>query len=126
MIYIQIHDRDKLFTLVYTEDEYPFSCLKRFSFGGAIMNRDYNLTPVPSKVRLFVEGTPKQIWIKYKPAKGQRIMQKVFNPEEEVAVKGVKAKGKQITSKPIQYIAADENPPRFWDADAPTDKGRLI
>ena len=53
-------------------------------------------------------------------------MQKVFNPEEEVAVKGVKAKGKQITSKPIQYIAADENPPRFWDADAPTDKGRLI
>lgn len=126
VVYIGIHDRDKLFTLVYTEDEYPFSCLKRFSFGGAIMNREYNLAPVPAKIRLFVEGTPKQIWIKYKPAKGQRITQKVFNPEEAVGVKGVKAKGKQITSKAIQYISDSETPPRFWDESAATDKGRLI
>ncbi len=90
------------------------------------MNREYNLAPVPAKIRLFVEGTPKQIWIKYKPAKGQRITQKVFNPEEAVGVKGVKAKGKQITSKAIQYISDSETPPRFWDESAATDKGRLI
>ncbi|NLE41477.1 MAG: DNA topoisomerase IV subunit A [Lentisphaerae bacterium] len=126
LLYAALFDRDRLYTAVYTEKEYPFTCLKRFAFGGTIMNRDYALMQEPGTIRLFTEGVPKAVWIKYKPAKGQRIMQKVFNPEEEVAVKGVKAKGKQITSKPIQYIAADENPPRFWDADAPTDKGRLI
>ena len=126
LLYVSLFDRDRLYTAVYTEKEYPFSCLKRFAFGGTIMNRDYTLMQEPGTIRLFVEGTPKAIWIKYKPAKGQRIMQKVFSPEEEVAVKGVKAKGKQITSKPIQYISADEATPRFWDADAPTDKGRLI
>ena len=90
------------------------------------MNRDYNLMPTPAEIRLFAEGTPKTIWIKYKPAKGQRILQKVFSPEDEVAVKGVKAKGKQVTSKPIQYISDSDTPPRFWDADAATDKGRLF
>lgn len=126
MVYAAVHDRDKLFTAVYTENEYPFSCLKRFSFGGVIMNRDYNLMQEPGTIRIFTEGVPKAIWLKYKPAKGQRIMQKVFSPEQEVEVKGVKAKGKQITSKPIQYIAAADTPPRFWDETASTDKGPLI
>ncbi len=126
MLYGAIHDRDKLYTIIYTETEYPFTCLKRFSFGGVIMNRDYNLMPDPGTIRIFTEGVPKTIWIKYKPAKGQRIVQKVFSPEEEVAVKGVKAKGKQITSKPIQYISDAETPPRFWDDAAATDRGRLI
>ena len=126
VIYIAIHDRDRLYTLVYTENEYPFSCLKRFSFGGVIMNKDYNLMQEPGTVKVFTEGVPKTIWIKYKPAKGQRIMQKVFSPEEEVGVKNAKAKGKQITSKPIQYIAAADTPPRFWDETLPTDRGRLI
>ena len=126
MLYCAVHDRDKLFTLVYTENEYPFTCLKRFAFGGAIMNKDYTLLPDSGTVRIFTEGTPKNIWIKYKPQKSQRIMQKVFNPEEEVAVKGVQAKGKQVTTKPIQYISDSENPPRFWDDALPTDKGKLL
>ncbi len=126
LLYVACFDRDRLYTAVYTENEYPFSCLKRFAFGGVIMNRDYSLLQEPGTLRLFTEGTPKTIWIKYKPAKGQRIAQKVFNPEEEVAVKGVRAKGKQITSKPIHYISDAESPPRFWDDAAPTDRGRLI
>ncbi len=126
LLYVAIHDRDRLYTAVYTENEYPFSCLKRFSFGGVIMNRDYNLMPDPGTIRFFTEGVPKTVWIKYKPAKGQRIMQKVFSPEEEVSVKGVKSKGKQITSKPIQYISAADTQPKFWDESAPTDRGRLI
>ncbi len=126
MLYAAIHDRDQLYTLVYTEKEIPFSCIKRFSFGGLIMNRDYNLLPVEGDIRIFAEGTPEQIWIKFKPAKGQRIGQKVFNPEEAVAVKGVRAKGKQITSKAIQYISDSDTPPRFWKDEDTTDRSKLI
>jgi len=126
LLYVAIHDRDQLYTLIYTESEYPFTCLKRFTFGGAIMNRDYNLLQEPGTIRLFTEGVPKMIWIKYKPAKGQRIVQKAFSPEEEVAVKGVRAKGKQITSKPIQYVSDAETPPRFWVEDAATESNKLL
>ena len=121
-----VFDRDKLYTCVYTEKEVPFSCIKRFAFGGVIQNRDYSLLPEPGTIRLLEEGTPPTIWIKFRPAKGQRILQKKFDPSQEVAVKGVHARGKQITTKPISAIAGGDKPPRFWDDSLATEKGGLF
>jgi hypothetical protein len=91
-----------------------------------IANKDYSLLPNEGQVRFLEEGTPQFVWIKYKPAKSQRIIQKVFKAAEEVAVKGVKAKGKQVTLKAIQHISSGDKPPRWWDEAAPTDKGNLL
>ena len=126
LLHVAVYDREKLHTLVYTEKEVPFSCVKRFAFGGVIQNKEYSLLPEPGTIRLLVEGTPPTIWIKFRPAKGQRILQKRFSPEEEVLVKGVHARGKQITTKPISAIAAGEKPPRFWDEALATEKGGLF
>ena len=126
MLYAAVYDRSKIYTAVYTEKEYPFTCLKRFAFGGIIMNRDYSLLPEKGEIILFAEGTPETIRIRYKPAKGQKIVQKVFNPEKEVAVKGVKARGKQITAKPILHISCAADAPKWWDEKAATDKGGLF
>ena len=122
----EVFDRDKLYTCVYTEKEVPFSCIKRFSFGGTIMNKEYSLLPEPGTVRLLQAGTPAFVWMKFRPAKGQRILQKKFKTEDEVAVKGVRARGKQITTKPIAAIAGDDKPPRFWDETLETDKASLF
>ena len=121
-----VYDRDRLYTCVYTEKEVPFSCIKRFAFGGVIQNRDYSLLPEPGTIRLLEEGTPPTIWIKFRPAKGQRILQKKFDPSQEVIVKGVRARGKQITTKPISAIAGGDKPPRFWDESLATEKGGLF
>ena len=121
-----VFDRDRLYTCVYTEKEVPFSCIKRFAFGGVIQNRDYSLLPEPGTIRLLEEGTPPTIWIKFRPAKGQRILQKKFDPAQEVIVKGVRARGKQITTKPISAIAGGDKPPRFWDDSLATEKGGLF
>ena len=121
-----VYDRDRLYTCVYTEKEVPFSCIKRFAFGGVIQNRDYSLLPEPGTIRLLEEGTPPTIWIKFRPAKGQRILQKKFDPAQEVIVKGVRARGKQITTKPISAIAGGDRPPRFWDDSLATEKGGLF
>jgi topoisomerase-4 subunit A len=86
-----IYDRDKLYTLVYTDASYGFTYLKRFTFGGAIMNRDYSCLPEEGEVKLIADGTPESIYVKYKPAKGQRIHQQVFRPED-VLVKSVKSR----------------------------------
>ena len=126
LMHVSVYDRDKVFCCVYTEKEIPFSCLKRFSFGGVIQNKEYNLLPDAGTIRFFEPGTPKTLWIKFRPAKGQRILQKRVDPESEVAVKGVHARGKQLTTKSISAIAGGEKPPRFWDDTQATERSNLL
>lgn len=121
-LYCAIFDRDKLFTAVYTEPEYGFTYIKRFAFGGAIQNKDYRLAPEKSKVLLWEEGTPDAMFIKYKPAKSQRIHQQMFTPSE-VLVKGVAARGIQMTSKDIAKIATKK--PGWWNDSDASVKGVL-
>ncbi len=115
MQYCQIHDKEKQFTAIYTEPKYGFTYIKRFAFGGCIQNKEYALAPEKSKIIFFVEGTPEALYVKYKPQKGQRVNQQLFNPGE-VLVKGVSAHGKQMTSKAIRSIVTEK--PRGWDEDA--------
>lgn len=121
MLYCAIHNRDKQFTTVYTEPKYGFSYIKRFSFGGCIMNKEYSFAPEKSKVVYFVEGTPEMLYVKYKPAKSQRVNQQQFNPND-VLIKGVSAHGKQMTCKPIKSIVDEK--PRGWEDE--TNNGLLL
>jgi topoisomerase-4 subunit A len=118
--YCQIYDREKTFTCVYTEPHYGFTYVKRFAFGGAIQNKEYRLAPEGSRVLLFEEGVPDAIYVKYKPAKSQRIHQQMFNPSE-VLVKSVSAKGIQMTSKDIARISSRK--PGWWDENDASPKG---
>jgi len=107
----EIFDRDKQYTCVYTDSRITY--LKRFQIGGAIMNREYYMSQgEKSKLQLLVDGTPELIYVKYNPAKGQRIHQQRFNPAD-IAVKGVKSRGNRMTTKSIKYIGAE--PGRWWD-----------
>ena len=109
----EIFDRDKQYTCVYTDSR--ISYLKRFSIGGAIMNREYYMSQgEKSKLQLLVDGTPESIYVNYNPAKGQRIHQQRFSPAD-IAVKGVKSRGNRMTTKSIKYIGAE--PGRWWDHD---------
>ena len=121
-IYCQLYDRDKEFTAVYTEPHYGFTYVKRFAFGGLIQNKDYRLAPEKSSVLLFEEGTPDSVFVKYKPAKSQRIHQQEFTPSD-VLVKGVSAKGIQMTSKDISRITTKK--PSWWDDNEKSPKGML-
>jgi topoisomerase-4 subunit A len=123
MLYCAIFDRDRQMTCVYTQKEYGFTYLKRFTFGGAIQNKEYRLAPEGSKVLLLVEGAPETIYVKYRPAKSQRIHQQTFTPAEAM-VKGVSARGIQMTSKAISSVGVTK--PRGWEDDAESPKGVLV
>ncbi|MBN2161383.1 MAG: DNA topoisomerase IV subunit A [Pontiellaceae bacterium] len=113
----EIFDRDKLFTVVYTDAR--ISYLKRFKIGGAIMNKEYYMSQgEKSKLQLLTEGTPESIYLKYQPAKNQRINQQKFDPSA-IAVKGVKSRGNRMTTKIIKYIGTE--PGRWWDKSAEDD-----
>jgi topoisomerase-4 subunit A len=120
----EIFDRDQYYTAVYTDARITY--LKRFQIGGAIMNREYFLTQgEKSKLQLLVQGTPEAVYVKYNAAKGQRIHQQKFRPED-IAVKSVKSRGNRMTTKGIKYIGIE--PGRWWDkeADSASPDGLLL
>ena len=129
------------FTCIYEEGGYGFSYIKRFRFGGLIRNKDYRLAPEKpkSKILFFQEGCPDTIYVKYKPAKNQRIHQQHFLPKEQVArtnaetgkpekqdvvlIRAAGAKGKQLSTKPIARISSSKA--SWWDDAEPPSKGLL-
>ena len=142
MRYDQEKDREtRDFTCVYEEGNYGFSYIKRFRFGGLIRNKDYRLAPEKpkSKILFFQEGCPDTIYVKYKPAKGQRINQQYFLPKEQVQrvntetgkpedqdvviIRGAGSKGKQLTTKPIARISSSKG--SWWDDTESPSKGVL-
>lgn len=120
LVYCGVHQRDRIITLVYTNREASY--IKRFTFGGAILDKIYYCIPQKSKILFFEPDTPEQLYIKYKPAPYQKINQQTCNPAE-VPVKGAKSRGNQISIKEISAVSS--KPPRGWDETAPTTKLRF-
>ncbi len=114
-------DRDRVLTAVYTEDHFTY--MKRFKVGGTIMNRDYRYAPEGAKVHFLQIGTPDEVYLKYKPAKRQRINQQVFHPKD-MPVKGVKARGNQMTAKAVSRVSVKK--PSWWDDGNGHPKGVLL
>lgn len=115
-----IYNRDDLFTCVYFEPTYGFTYIKRFTWGGMIMNKEYALVPEGCTILLFCKGTPDAIFLKFKPVKGQRITQQVFNPSE-VRITSAGSKGIQMTTKLIDHI--DTKKGQWWSDNEGSTKG---
>ena len=121
MLYCALFDRDKEFTLVYTHHQVTF--MKRFTFGGAIQNKEYRCAPDPSDILMFQVGTVGTLFVKYKKEKRQRIHQQLFEPST-IPLKGVKARGAQMTMKRISYLGTTR--PRSWEDDETQPVGAML
>ena len=122
-LFQQEKDRDREYTCVYEEPLYGFAYVKRFTFGGLIRNKEYRLAPPKSKILYFADGCPEQLYVKFKPAKGQKIHQQMFDPKE-VTVRGSSARGIQMTTKPIARCSANKG--SWWDESEAPSKGVLL
>lgn len=122
MLYAGKFDRDKEFLMAYTHKQTSY--IKRFTFGGAIQNKEYSLCPEgKTKVILFEEGAPEHVFVKFAPMKNQRVHQQLLKVET-YTVKGAKAKGNQITMKKIQNIGIKK--PRNWDDESDLDPNAVL
>lgn len=110
-------ERDRVFTMAYRNRQASY--LKRFTFGGSILNKLYNLAPPKSKILFFEPDTPDILYIRYKPAAYQKINQQTCKPSE-IEVKGAKTRGRQISVKDVSSITT--KPTRGWDEKAATTK----
>ncbi len=117
LIYCALPDRDRVFTLVYTTREATY--LKRFTFGGTILEKIYECIPEKARILFFEPDTPKQLYIRYKPSPHQKINQQTCNPAD-VAVKSAKTLGNQMSIKEISSVTT--SPTRGWDPEATTTR----
>jgi topoisomerase-4 subunit A len=117
LFYCGLPEREKVFTCAYTDRNASY--LKRFTFGGTILNKAYSCIPEKSRILFFVPETPKQLYVRYKPAPHQKISQQTCAPGE-IEVKGAKTRGRQLSIKDISSVTAE--PTRGWDEKAATTK----
>jgi topoisomerase-4 subunit A len=103
LLYFEIYDRDRIFTVVYSTSKATF--LKRFAFGGAIMNRDYSCTQEAAKIRFIADKPVKELRLKYRHAKGARIDEQTF-ATSDIIVRGPKARGLQVTKRTVTSVVA--------------------
>jgi topoisomerase-4 subunit A len=117
--YCGIPNREQVFTMVYADRDATY--LKRFTFGGFILDKDYFCVPEGEKYKVlfFEPGTPEMLYLRYKPAPHQKINQQTCVPSE-VEVKGARTRGRQLTIKDVGAVAI--KPPRGWDPEATTTK----
>lgn len=113
LIFLGAPERERVFTMAYATKEATW--MKRFTFGGTILEKEYQLCPEPkSKVLFFEPDTPELVYIKYKPAPYQKISQQTAKPAD-LAVKNAKARGHQVSIKDVASIQSRQ--PRNWDPD---------
>ncbi|HTJ00896.1 MAG TPA: DNA topoisomerase IV subunit A [Dongiaceae bacterium] len=115
LFYCGLPDREQVFTCAYTDRNASY--LKRFTFGGTILNKIYLCIPDKSRILFFEPGTPEVLYVRYKPAPHQKISQQTCDPKQ-VEVKGPKTRGRQISIKDISSVTPQ--PTRGWDDSAPT------
>ncbi len=114
LFYCGLPDRERVFTCAYTDRKASY--LKRFTFGGTILNKAYLCIPDKSRILFFAADTPKVLYIRYKPAPHQKVNQQTCEPKD-VEVKSPKTRGRQISIKDISSVTAE--PTRGWDEKAP-------
>ena len=121
LLHAGLPERDRVYTLCYSTRDASY--LKRFTFGGTILNKEYSLTPEKARVVFLEPDTPPLLYIRYKPAPYQKINQQTCDPSQ-VEVKGAKARGRQLSIKDVASITS--KPTRGWDAEAATTKLLLV
>jgi topoisomerase-4 subunit A len=115
LFYCGLPDREKVFTCAYTDRKASY--LKRFKFGGSILNKTYLCIPDKSRILFFAQETPKVLYVRYKPAPHQKINQQTCDPSK-IEIKSPKTRGRQISIKDISSVTAE--PTRGWDENATT------
>lgn len=98
-------ERERIFVLVY-RDEDGLLYIKRFMFGGTILNREYASIPARGHIEWFSADDPDLLYVRYTDGGGQ-----VFNLKK-VSPRPVKNLGWLLTSKPVKSLHTTK--PKGW------------
>jgi len=100
--FFAVYDREKVFTIVYSTSKASF--IKRFAFGGAIMNRDYSCTQEGAKIKFNADRPITELRLKYRHAKGTRVDEQTL-AMKDIQIRGPKSRGIQVTKRTVTSVS---------------------
>ena len=100
--FFAVYDREKVFTIVYSTSKASF--IKRFAFGGAIMNRDYSCTQEGAKIKFITDRAVNELRLKYRHVKGTRVDEHTV-AMKDIQVRGPKSRGNQVTKRTVTSVS---------------------
>ena len=131
LMHFALFDRDAVYTLVYQTPSATY--LKRFAFGGTILNKEYQCVPPKAKLLLLTAEPLERVYIKYKPFKpGKRGGRgpDAGQPDEQVVelgglpVQSPKTLGTLISHKAVDWLKTTR--PRGWSEAGGPPMGPLF
>lgn len=110
VLYLAPASKERLMLVAYTLKGIGY--IKKFAFGGAILNKEYSCVPAKAKILYFGEYFEGPLYIKYAPVPKQKISAQ-FLDTALLRTKSAKANGNQLSIKKIKSVSG--NKPRGWD-----------
>ena len=123
--------REHVYTLVYSTPSATY--LKRFTFGGTILNKEYTCAPPKAKIVFLTSEPIERVYIKYKPAKAGKRGGKgkgSNEPDEQIVelsqfpVQTPRQLGTLLTHKGVEWLKTTR--PRGWDDSGMPPLGPLF
>jgi topoisomerase IV subunit A len=99
--FFAVYDREKVFTIVYSTSKASF--IKRFAFGGAIMNRDYSCAQEGAKIKFISDRSITELRLKYRHEKGTRVDEQTV-AMKDIQIRGPKSRGIQVTKRRVTSV----------------------
>jgi topoisomerase-4 subunit A len=120
--YCEIADRDQIFVVIYQYED-GLTYIKRFPFGGTILNREYRCIPDGARLLYLFDNDPDTLYVRYEKDPRRKIGQQTFRIGN-LKIRSVKTRGIQMTSKPIRAIFSSKPP--GWSDKRSSPPGNLL
>ena len=120
LIYCAIFDREKVMTVVYTEE--GFTHIKKFT-GGSVTNREYRCIPKGAAMALFADDQPSILYVRYDVPETATIKQQEFETAK-LPIRERDGRPSLMSSKKIAFIGAAK--PKDWDDALTGPKGTYM
>ncbi|MBV9657920.1 MAG: DNA topoisomerase IV subunit A [Verrucomicrobia bacterium] len=122
VVHCALFNRETTYTVVFTLGGGTY--VKRFAFGGTILNKEYNCVPAKARISLLTAEPLEKVYIKYKPFKpGAKLNSRAARlartqPDEhtidlrKLPVQTPKTFGQQLSHKGVDWLKTTR--PRGW------------
>ncbi|MBS0658156.1 MAG: DNA topoisomerase IV subunit A, partial [Verrucomicrobia bacterium] len=122
VLHFSIYDREQPFLALYGSRKDSLSFVKKFAFGGAILDKEYRCIPEKMKLHFFSSEIPQRLYVKYreyklkdrqrKPPPNARGPEKQTLRLEDLPLQNPKTRGNELSGRDIDEVKLER--PRGW------------
>lgn len=122
VLHFCLYDRDQPWLIIYGSKKDSVSYVKKFSFGGAILEKEYHCIPEKMRIHFFSAEIPSRLFVKYREYKLKPKQRKAppsaRRPEkqtlrlDDLPLQNPKTKGFEMCERDIEFVQRER--PRGW------------